>query len=170
MTNTIKGQADQLIFRNTRTKVSFSSKIWKLETLLWKGVIIVIIWMVFWFLTSQNFPIFMSEEYLQSYFIPQIFYRFESEYSIIRGPRMTCLAINDSNNQCVHQASYHTLLWRRSILNLHSMQTNERLMKLSLMMIERKILQDIENSPNLHWLCSRYFHWKELLHRTHAEV
>jgi hypothetical protein len=27
------GQVEQLIFRNTQTKVSFSSKIWKLETL-----------------------------------------------------------------------------------------------------------------------------------------
>jgi hypothetical protein len=52
----------------------------------------------------------------------------------------------------VRLSSCHSLLWRGSIRNLRSTQTQERLTnaltKLSLMTTEKKVSQDTENSPN----------------------
>lgn len=154
MVNAIKGQVDQLIFRNSQTKISFSSKILNLQTLLWKGVKIEIIWMVFWFHTSQNFPLFISEEFFQSnisylnYFIA---FNLSAAFSKIWEWPALLLTIQ-TTSVSIKQAS---ILCSE---DLYLTYAASRLTKLSLMMTERTILQNTENSTNLHWLCSTYYH------------
>jgi hypothetical protein len=107
------GTAEYSILQNYQTKVSFTSRTQKFQTLHWQvsSWCLWIIWTVFWLSSLENWTLryfFAGRVFHEIIQTSNNFYRFKPEYRITRRHNIICLAINDCGNQCFCQDGPYT--------------------------------------------------------------